>query len=158
VRTLHTTLTPVRNLAVLAVLLVALLGSLLAAAPSAAASTEQSLGEAVVATAATHAGKPYRYGRVGPDAFDCSGFVLHVFRQHGRELPRTSRDQQRATTPVAKDAKQVGDLIFMQNKRGRVTHVGIFAGGNDWWVAPRKGSTVRKQALYSSRYVVGRVA
>jgi cell wall-associated NlpC family hydrolase len=45
----------------------------------------------------------------------------------------------------------------MKDRRGRVTHVGIYAGGNDWWVAPRKGTTVRKQSIYSSRYSVGRV-
>ena len=147
--------TALGRLVVLTALVVALLGSLLVAAPGTAVA--QTVGEAAVSEAGKHAGKPYRYGRVGPDAFDCSGFVLHVFRQLGKELPRTSRAQAQATTPVAKDAKQVGDLIFMKDRRGRVTHVGIFAGDNSWWVAPRKGSTVRKQALYSSRYSVGRV-
>jgi len=42
-------------------------------------------------------GKPYEYGASAtldaPDKFDCSSFVLYVFRKLGVEIPRISIDQ-----------------------------------------------------------------
>lgn len=117
-----------------------------------------SVGERAVSEAARHAGKPYRYGATGPDSFDCSGFVQYVYGQVGVAVPRTSGDQYAASAKVAKGDKQPGDLIAMRNSRGRITHVGVYAGDNSWWVARRSGTTVTKQTLYSSNYSVGRFA
>ena len=147
--------TALGRLVVLTALVVALLGSLLVAAPG-TASADAGLGQAAVAEASKHAGKPYRYGRVGPDAFDCSGFVLHVFRQLGKELPRTSGDQYAVSTKVAKSDKRPGDLIAIHNSDGRVTHVAIYAGDGNMWVASTGSDRVRLQAIYTSRYRVGR--
>ena len=57
-------------------------------------------------------GKPYRWGAVGPNAFDCSGLVKWSFGQAGRSLPRTSRAQAGAGTPVSRANLQPGDLVF----------------------------------------------
>ncbi len=38
---------------------------------------------------------PYKYGAVGPNRFDCSGLVQRVFKEHGVDLPRTTRTQLR---------------------------------------------------------------
>ena len=45
----------------------------------------------------------------------------------------------------------------MKNSSGRITHVGIYAGGNRWWVSPKSGDRVKLQSLYSSNYVVARL-
>ncbi len=127
-----------------------------AAAPAPVPAASGGAGD-VVAEAARFAGTPYVYGAVGPKAFDCSGFVLHVFRQLGVELPRTSSAQYAATTPVAQSDKQPGDLIAMRNGGGRITHVGIYAGDNSWWVASSSRDSVIRQVLYSNHYSVGRV-
>ena len=37
----------------------------------------------------------YGFGYEGPDRFDCSGLVWRVFKEHGVELPRTTREQMR---------------------------------------------------------------
>ena len=38
---------------------------------------------------------PYKFGAEGPNRFDCSGLVQRVFREHGVDLPRTTRTQLR---------------------------------------------------------------
>ena len=49
-------------------------------------------GERAAALALGLVGTPYRYGGNGPDAFDCSGLVAHVYEDAlGIRLPRTSR-------------------------------------------------------------------
>ena len=123
---------------------------------SVAAAQEQSFGDRVVAEAAKHDGKDYRYGATGPDAFDCSGYTQYVFRSLGVAIPRTSGDQYAASTKVAKADKRPGDLIAFTTSSGRVTHVGIYAGGNDMWVASTGSDRVRLQDIYTERYVVGR--
>ena len=40
---------------------------------------------------------------------------------------------------------------------GGISHVGIYAGGNMMIAAPRTGTVVRKQPIYSSNVGFGRV-
>ena len=133
------------------------------AAPAAAHTTTASatqtsdVGARAVQEAAQHEGKPYEYGATGPGSFDCSGFVQYVYAQVGVAVPRTSGDQYAASSKVSQADRRLGDLIAMRNSDGRITHVGIYAGDDSWWVARRTGTTVTKQALYSSHYSVGRV-
>jgi cell wall-associated NlpC family hydrolase len=139
----------------LLLLLLSLTASLLVtAAPASAAPT---LGQRAVEEAARHKGKPYQYGATGPSRFDCSGFTLYVFSRFGKSLPHSSSQQYAKVHKVAKTQKQVGDLLFMKNSSGRITHVGIWAGSGKWWVAPKSGDVVKLQTVYSSNYVVGRV-
>ena len=119
--------------------------------------TRASLGARVVAEAARHVGKPYVYGANGPDAFDCSGFVQYVYSQVGVALPRTSGAQAALARPVAQADRQLGDLVIFRI-RGRVTHVGIYAGDDTMWVARHTGTTIIRQRLWTSAYSVGRFA
>lgn len=106
--------------------------------------------------AAAQKGKPYRWGATGPSAFDCSGLMVYSFRQAGKSLPRSSRDQLAATQRLSQSAKKPGDLIFI-HRSGRVSHVGVYAGNNSFWVAPKAGDVVKLQRIYTSSYYVGRV-
>lgn len=126
----------------------------LVAAPAAAPASSR--GEAAVAEARRHAGKPYAYGASGPNAFDCSGFVQYVYRQVGVSLPRTSGQQAAAARPVARGSERLGDLIIFRSG-GSVSHVGIYAGDGTMWVARRSGTTVTRQAIYTGNYSVGRI-
>ena len=130
------------------------------ASPAAAHENQasSSFGERAVQEAARHEGKPYEYGATGADSFDCSGFVQSVYRQLGVDIPRTSSEQYAASTKVSRADLRPGDLIAMRNGDGRITHVGVHAGDNSWWVARRSGTTVTRQALYSDNYSVGRFA
>ena len=121
-------------------------------------STSSSFGARAVEEAARHEGKSYVYGATGPGSFDCSGFVQYVYGQLGVDVPRTSGEQYAASPKVSQSDRRAGDLIAMRSDSGRITHVGIYAGDDSWWVARRSGTTVTRQQLYSSNYSVGRVA
>ena len=114
----------------------------------------ESFGQRVVQEAASHRGAPYRYGAVGPNAFDCSGFTKYVFGKLGKSLPHSARDQRNATQAVSRSSMRVGDLIFLDGDG----HVGIYAGNGNMWDSPRSGGSVSLRQIYSSSYAVGRVA
>lgn len=153
---LHHRGTPLRRLLLTVALTVATLAPTLAVAAPASAAT---FGQRVVYEASQHNGKPYVYGATGPSRFDCSGFTLYVFSRFGKRLPHNSAQQYTAAgvRRIAKSSRVLGDLIFMRNSSGRITHVGIYAGSNRWWVAPKAGDRVKLQTLYSSNYSVARV-
>ena len=146
--------TPARmRLSAVALLASALFGSVALATPAEAAP----LSSRVVAEAAKHKGKPYKWGASGPKRFDCSGYTLYVYKKFGKKLPHSSRSQYSATRHISKKSKKVGDLLFFYSRSGRIHHVAIYAGNNKMWHAPRSGERVKLVKIYSSRYKVGRV-
>ena len=50
-------------------------------------------GYTLVRTARQYLGVRYVLGGTTPRAFDCSGFVGYVFKQHGIAVPRTAHEQ-----------------------------------------------------------------
>ncbi|HVE64581.1 MAG TPA: NlpC/P60 family protein [Mycobacteriales bacterium] len=112
----------------------------------------------LIAEAARHKGKPYRYGASGPNSFDCSGFTSYVFRQAlGKVLPRTSRDQYAAAPKkLPRGSERPGDLIFTYSSSGRIYHVGLYAGNGMMWHSPQSGDVVKYSSIYSRSYKVGR--
>ena len=112
-------------------------------------------GERVVALAKQHLGTPYVWGGDEPGGFDCSGLVQYVMKQVGVDVPRVSRDQARAGTPVASLAEaRPGDLVFFGSP---VEHVGIYAGDNKMVLAPRRGDVVKVQDVYTTPVAIRRV-
>ena len=81
-------------------------------------------------------GTPYVYGGVSrKTGFDCSGFVGHVYKEElGIKLPRTTRDMLEMDAPViARSDLEPGDLILFNDQgRGRVSHVGIYMGDGEF--------------------------
>jgi cell wall-associated NlpC family hydrolase len=125
-------------------------------APSADAST---LGLQAVSVAAAQKGKPYKWGAVGPRAFDCSGLMVYVYatRLHKR-LPRTASAQRRATTRISKSQVRPGDLIFLYSgTASNVTHVGVYAGAGRIWHSPHAGDHVKLSTLWTTKWTAGRV-
>ena len=115
------------------------------------------LGQQALRIAAQQAGKPYRWGATGPSAFDCSGYVTYIYKTRlGKNVPRTSAQQEAYFPKVAQSAKRPGDLLFFRTG-GRVTHVGVYAGGDKMWVSPSSGGVVKYQTIYTSAYSVGRI-
>jgi hypothetical protein len=120
-----------------------------------------SLGQKIVRTAGRYLGTPYRWGGESADGgFDCSGLTMTVYRLNGLDLPRNSRDQFRAGTPIKRSALRQGDLVFFATGRRspRVTHVGIYTGGGRFIHAPGRGKTIRSASLtngYFKRRFVG---
>jgi cell wall-associated NlpC family hydrolase len=109
-----------------------------------------------VAIASRYLGVPYRYGGSSPRGFDCSGFTQYVYGQLGKSLPRTSSQQYNATTHISRSSARPGDLVFFFTG-GRVSHVGIYAGGNMMIASPHTGDVVKRQEIYSANVAFGRV-
>ncbi|NBM16858.1 C40 family peptidase [Streptomyces sp. GC420] len=112
-------------------------------------------GVKAVAVAASKRGAPYAYGATGPDRFDCSGLTLYSFRKAGKHLPRTAAQQYRRSRPVHGDRRHLGDLVFFP-RGGTVGHVGIYAGHGRIWHAPRPGSRVRLERIWTGNVRYGR--
>jgi peptidoglycan endopeptidase LytE len=72
-----------------------------------------------------------RYSRGGSsvNGMDCSAFVRKVFSIFAIDLPRTAREQFQIGYGVAREALEIGDLVFFKrSKVRRPTHVGIYIG------------------------------
>lgn len=121
--------------------LVLLLGAC-AARPPAAVSAQR---ETLVMQALAQVGKPYRYGAVGPEAFDCSGLVQYVYGQAGIRLPRSTLQQFRSGEAIPADRARTGDLLFYRfdGKQPGPSHVVIYLGEGEAVHAPASGSSVR---------------
>lgn len=120
------------------------------------------LREGLVQTARRFIGTPYRWGgESARTGFDCSGLTMTVYRLNGLELPRNSASQYREGRPVPREDLQRGDLVFFRTgRRGRVSHVGIYAGDNQFIHAPSRGKHIQTASLanryYDARYVGAR--
>jgi cell wall-associated NlpC family hydrolase len=114
-------------------------------------------GQALLQSAASRIGAPYRYGGAGPDAFDCSGLVAYAHRQIGITVPRTAAEQFVKATPVERRELRPGDLVFFRLAGREVGHVGIYAGDDRFVHAPQSGGHVRIASLddewYRQRFV-----
>lgn len=107
-------------------------------------------------------GVAYRYGGSDPRGFDCSGLVGYAFIRAGVALPRTSGDIFRSSQLINPQDRQPGDLVFFTISAEKVSHVGIYAGSDQFIHAPSSGKGVGYASLgdsYWSRrlFAVGRV-
>ncbi len=109
-----------------------------------------------VSNAQSLLGVPYVWGAQNRSGTDCSGFVLQVFTPLGLNLPRTSAAQAQIGQPIGRQQIQPGDLVFFDTEgRGRVTHVGISLGGNEFINANSYAGRVAIDDL-NSRYWASR--
>jgi len=69
---------------------------------------------------------PYIWGGRIPSGIDCSGFTQLVYKIRGIPIPRDSWQQAEKGTDVSFiDEAVPGDLVFFDNERGRISHVGM---------------------------------
>ena len=101
----------------------------------------------VVEFAKAQVGKPYLFGAVGPDAYDCSGLVRAAYRQAGISLPHSSYWQSFRGTAVDWRSETIlpGDLVFTFSSANptQISHVGIAISDSQWIEAPYTGANVR---------------
>ncbi|MDF2659794.1 MAG: hydrolase, partial [Paenibacillus sp.] len=97
-----------------------------------AASTSASVSATSKATKIINTGKKYmgvRYkfgAKTGnTSSFDCSSFTQYIFRQHGVNIPRSSKQQSKVGKFVPKSQLKPGDLVFFYSP---IHHVGIYIG------------------------------
>lgn len=122
----------------------------------------EELRKAIVATASRYVGVPYRWGgESARTGFDCSGLTMVVYRINGLDLPRSSRQQWKAGISINRRQLRKGDLVFFATGGGsKVSHVGIYTGGNKFLHAPGRGRRIQTSSLsskyYKARYVGAR--
>ena len=89
----------------------------------------------ILKTAAQYKGVPYVFGGTTPNGFDCSGYVQYVFAKNGIRLTRTADTQALEGKFVSKKNLKPGDLVFFTTYEPGASHVGIYAGNNQFWNA-----------------------
>jgi gamma-D-glutamyl-L-lysine dipeptidyl-peptidase len=79
-------------------------------------------------------GLPYTWGGRSSFGYDCSGFVQMLYRQMGIFLPRDSKDQVKSSLFVETSLSQLqpGDLIFFGLEEGKIRHVGMYLGDDQF--------------------------
>ena len=89
----------------------------------------------IAATAKQYLGTGYVYGGASPRGFDCSGFTMYVYSQHGYSLPPSATSQWQSglgTRVYSISELQPGDLVFFndpsRNAGKACSHAGIYTG------------------------------
>ena len=89
----------------------------------------------IAATAKQYLGTGYVYGGASPHGFDCSGFTMYVYSQHGYSLPHSATSQWQSglgTRVYSISELQPGDLVFFndpsRNAGKACSHAGIYTG------------------------------
>lgn len=101
-------------------------------------------GNSVVNRAYSQLGKPYQWGSVGPNSFDCSGLVSYCLTGSYSRLGTTGTFMgwTRVSSP------QPGDICVNSH------HCGIYIGGGQMIHAPRTGDVVKVSSVHSGMIYV----
>lgn len=101
-------------------------------------------GNSVVNRAYSQLGKPYRWGAVGPNSFDCSGLVSYCLTGSYSRLGTTGTFMgwTRVSNP------QPGDICVNSH------HCGIYIGGGQMIHAPQTGDVVKVSSVHSGMIYV----
>ena len=112
-----------------------------------ASTQSSSTAQTVVNAAKSQIGKPYVWGATGPNAYDCSGLVQYAYSQAGKNIGRTTYQQDCAGQHVSVSQAQAGDILMWGDY-----HDAIYVGNNQYVHAPQPGQNVT-QATISSYFM-----
>jgi gamma-D-glutamyl-L-lysine dipeptidyl-peptidase len=85
-----------------------------------------SVNESISDTAMRFINSPYIWGGRMPSGIDCSGLTQLVYKIHGKAIARDSFVQAEEGINIDFiDAAEAGDLVFFDNERGKISHVGM---------------------------------
>lgn len=120
------------------------------------------LREALYARVMLVVNTPYTYGGNTPEGgFDCSGLIQYAIQGiTTRRLPRTTAQWAGVSAEVDRRDLQRGDFVFFNTLGGRYSHMGIYAGNNQFVHAPSSGGVVKTVSLanpyFSRRFTEAR--
>ena len=121
----------------------------------------------IAATAKQYLGTGYVYGGASPRGFDCSGFTMYVYSQHGYSLPHSATSQWQSglgTRVYSISELQPGDLVFFndpsRNAGKACSHAGIYTGDGQFIhsSSSRSGGVIVSSltsGYYNTYFVVG---
>lgn len=125
--------------------------------------------EAILHTALSQVGRPYRFGGDSPrSGFDCSGLVHWSYAQNGVEIPRTTDALIILGREVERKSLGISDLVFFDvgdkdahpGKDKEELHVALYCGEGRFVHAPSSGGAVREDRLegpyWATRFLVAR--
>ena len=85
-----------------------------------------STNDRVTDTAMKFINSPFIWGGRIPSGIDCSGLTQLVYKIHGIQIPRDSCKQAESGRNIDFiDEAEPGDLVFFDNDRGKISHVGM---------------------------------
>lgn len=103
-------------------------------------------------------GTRYRLGGKTKRGIDCSALTGSLLMAvYGFALPRTAREQYKATEHIKKDELKEGDLVFF-NTHGGVSHVGLYLENNYFvHASSSQGVTISNldDTYYAKRFICG---
>lgn len=82
---------------------------------------------AIITSALSFSGTPYRYGGSTRQGMDCSGLVHIALKENGIAFPRVSYQMAKEGKKVPLRKVRKGDLLYFKTSKGRrrVTHMGL---------------------------------
>lgn len=93
-------------------------------------------------------GHRYVWGSAGPSTFDCSGLVMYALKKaFGIDYPHYSGSQYSVSQHIPKSKAKSGDLVFWG--KGGSEHVGVYAGGNNFYSAQSPSQGIGMNTLDS---------
>ncbi|MDO3675862.1 C40 family peptidase [Paenibacillus ehimensis] len=100
--------------------------------PASSGTEAEHAGQRLVRQGMRFIGLPYLWGGMSSYGYDCSGFAYSMHKSQGILIPRDASDQAVQGQMVERDRLEPGDLLFFayEEGKGRVHHVGIYAGDN----------------------------
>jgi cell wall-associated NlpC family hydrolase len=120
------------------------------------------LREALYARVMLVVNTPYTYGGNTPEGgFDCSGLIQYAIQGiTTRRLPRTTAQWAGVSAEIDRGDLQRGDFVFFNTMGARYSHMGIYAGNNQFVHAPSSGGVVKTVSLanpyFSRRFTEAR--
>lgn len=129
--------------------------------PSAANETAAS----IVQLAYDLLGTTFKFGGIGPDEFDNSGFVYYCYQQHGINIPRLAKGMATAGQTLTRDQMLPGDIaVFCNNIEGDDAYTPAFVGiyvGEGKFIACNNPTTPTKvqnmnTTYWKARFLSGR--
>jgi hypothetical protein len=112
-------------------------------------------GSTLVEKAKQFIGLPYLWSGVSGFGYDCSGFMHALYNHYGIMIPRDASEQAKVGITVLEQRDlQSGDLLFFayEGGRGRIHHVGMYAGEGMMIHSPNTGRSIEIIPLDTTRY------
>jgi cell wall-associated NlpC family hydrolase len=94
-------------------------------------------------------GVSYQRGGDSPETgFDCSGLVVHVYKEAlGLALPHNTLAQSKLGRRIDASELRPGDLVFYNTRHRKYSHVGLYLGDGRFVHAPKPGAAVRIERM-----------